>query len=102
MHKNAKTKLLNLFILLKKNGIKKEKKFLLENMEKLGVKIFGSEANYIFFKEEKDFDKKMLEKGFLIRNCENYIGLSEGFFRIAVRKHEENKSLIKAWNEIER
>lgn len=27
MHKNAKTKLLNLFILLKKNGIKKEKKF---------------------------------------------------------------------------
>lgn len=25
MHKNAKTKLLNLFILLKKNGIKKEK-----------------------------------------------------------------------------
>ena len=71
-------------------------------MEKLGVKIFGSEANYIFFKEEKDFDKKMLEKGFLIRNCENYIGLSEGFFRIAVRKHEENKSLIKAWNEIKR
>lgn len=82
--------------------VKKEKKFLLENMEKLGVKIFGSEANYIFFKEEKDFDKKMFEKGFLIRNCENYIGLSEGFFRIAVRKHEENKSLIKAWNEIKR
>lgn len=27
MHKNAKTKLLNLFILLKKNRIKKEKKF---------------------------------------------------------------------------
>ena len=27
MHKNAKTKLLNLFILLKKNGIKKGKKF---------------------------------------------------------------------------
>ena len=27
MHKNAKTKLLNLFILPKKNGIKKEKKF---------------------------------------------------------------------------
>ena len=82
--------------------VKKEKSFLLKNMEMLGVKVFGSEANYIFFKEEKDFDKKMLEKGFLIRNCENYIGLNEGFFRIAVRKPEENKALIKAWNEIKR
>ena len=27
MHKNAKTKLLNLFILLKKNGIKNEKEW---------------------------------------------------------------------------
>lgn len=31
MHKNAKTKLLNLFILLKKNGIKKEKNFFRAN-----------------------------------------------------------------------
>lgn len=34
MHKNAKTKLLNLFILLKKNGIKKEKKFFFGQIDK--------------------------------------------------------------------
>lgn len=34
MHKNAKTKLLNLFILLKKNGIKKEKKFFSGQIDK--------------------------------------------------------------------
>ena len=31
MHKNAKIKLLNLFILLEKNGIKKEKNFFRVN-----------------------------------------------------------------------
>jgi hypothetical protein len=34
MHKNAKTKLLNLFILLKKNGIKNEKKFFFGQIDK--------------------------------------------------------------------
>ena len=32
----------------------------------------------------------------IIRNCGNYPGLKEGFYRVAVRTHEENEILIKA------
>ena len=36
----------------------------------------------------------MRDRGILIRNCENYRGLGKGWYRIAVRTHEENSSLI--------
>ena len=48
----------------------------------------------VFSKEDQDFEKEALEAGFLIRDCQNYEGLSEGFYRIAVRTKEENERLI--------
>ena len=36
----------------------------------------------------------MRKRGILIRNCDNYHGLGEGWFRIAVKRHEENQELI--------
>ena len=36
----------------------------------------------------------LLAKGILIRNCENFRGLGEGYYRIAVKKHEENEVLL--------
>ena len=40
------------------------------------------------------------EKGILIRNCENYAGLRPGWYRIAVRTHEENEALLRAVREV--
>lgn len=88
------------FELKTKQYITDEKKYLVSNIERLGVKIIGKDANYIFFRETEDFGRKMLNEGFLIRDCRNYTGLREGFYRIAVRRHYENMSLIKAWNKI--
>ena len=34
-------------------------------------------------------------KGILIRNCENFRGLGEGYYRIAVKKQEENEVLLR-------
>ena len=45
MHKNAKTKLLNLFILLKKNGIKKEKKFFFGQIDKKKILCYDAFNN---------------------------------------------------------
>ncbi|MCI1958575.1 MAG: aminotransferase class I/II-fold pyridoxal phosphate-dependent enzyme [Clostridia bacterium] len=83
-----------------KKYISNEKKYLISNLEKLDVKIIGKDANYIFFKEKENFGEKMLKEGFLIRDCRNYIGLKEGFYRIAIRRHDENMNLIKAWTKI--
>ena len=42
----------------------------------------------------------MKDRGILIRNCENYRGLGKGWYRIAVRTHEENSSLVNALRDI--
>jgi len=75
-----------------------------------GARIYG-EANYLLFHvSEEDLhagenaavplDQQLRSRGILIRNCSNYPGLGEGWYRVAVRKHEENLQLIKAMAEI--
>lgn len=78
--------------------IEREKTYLINELGKLGLKIYGSKANYIFFKCEKNLDLYELfkEKKILIRDCSNYKGLQKGFYRIAVKTHEENKRFIEA------
>ena len=74
--------------------IRKEKFWMIERMRELGLKVSGSEANYIFFKGKSGLYEKALEDGLLIRDCSNYEGLTEGYYRIAVRSEEENERLI--------
>ena len=44
----------------------------------------------------------MLERGILIRNCANYTGLGQDFYRIAVKGHPENVQLIEALLDIKK
>ena len=74
--------------------IKKEKFGMTERMRKLGLNVWGSEANYIFFKGKAGLYEKALKSGLLIRDCSNYEGLTEGHYRIAIRSEEENERLI--------
>ncbi len=76
--------------------VKKEREFLRCKLQKFGIKVFPSAVNYLLFKADKRLDDRLIEKGILIRNCANYRGLGEGFYRIAVRTHEENKRLLTA------
>ena len=43
-----------------------------------------------------DLHRKLKEQGIAIRNCDNYPGLMSGWYRVAVRRHEENEALIAA------
>ena len=38
--------------------------------------------------------ERMLKEKILLRCCEDYSGLDGSFYRIAVKKHEENEILI--------
>lgn len=79
--------------------ISEERKFLSNSLEEIGFKVYSSEANFILFKCDFPLDKLLLEKKILIRSCENFYGLERGFFRIAVRTHNENSVLINAIKE---
>ena len=46
--------------------------------------------------QKKDLYEKLLEHKIIIRRCNNYYGLSDEFYRVAVRTREENKKFIEA------
>ena len=39
-------------------------------------------------------------KGILIRDCSNYLGLKKGYYRVAVKLHEQNEKLIEVLEEV--
>ncbi|MHC1723624.1 MAG: histidinol-phosphate transaminase [Aminipila sp.] len=87
--------------------IREERQYLVAELNKLGIKNYKPAANYIFIKIDEvsrydisTFKTKLLEKGIIIRDCSNYIGLKEGYYRIAVKSHGANERLIEALKSI--
>ena len=58
--------------------------------------MYDSRANYLFFKGPEGLTEKALSRGILIRDCGNYRGLGPGYYRAAVKTHEENLKLLEA------
>ncbi|MGL5207552.1 MAG: pyridoxal phosphate-dependent aminotransferase [Acidaminococcaceae bacterium] len=81
-----------------KEYIKRERHYLMYNLRRLGFKVYGSKANYIFFSADSipRLAEKLQKEGFLIRKCANYHNLDDNYYRIAVRTISQNKLLIKA------
>lgn len=77
-----------------RNYIKKERAYLCDSMERMEITYWKPEANYIFFQARADLKDLLLQKGILIRDCSNYFGLKEGYFRIAVKNRDENERII--------
>lgn len=73
--------------------VKKERQFLSDRMKGLGLRVFSSEANFILLYSDRPLYRQLLQRGILIRDCGNFRGLSEGYYRIAVRNREENERL---------
>lgn len=81
--------------------IHKQRNILKKGLKKLGIKVIGSQANYIFFWcAANNLEVRLEEKGILIRSCKNYRGLDSHYYRIAVKKAEENVQLLAACREV--
>ncbi|MCR5808861.1 MAG: aminotransferase class I/II-fold pyridoxal phosphate-dependent enzyme [Clostridiales bacterium] len=80
--------------------IKKERPRMAEGLKKLGLAVFDSGVNFLLVKAAPGLDERLLKKGIKIRNCANFHGLAEGFYRIAVKLPEENDSLLEAIKEV--
>ena len=77
-----------------------ERQWLQTQLEALGFRVCPSHANYLLFHAREDLHGRLREKGIAIRSCGNYHGLEAGWYRIAVRLHEENERLIQAMKEV--
>lgn len=80
--------------------IAEERRHLMDEFGKLGIRYYQACANYILFYSEIDFYEEMKKEGFLIRDCGNYRGLKKGYYRIAVKGREDNERILVAFRRI--
>lgn len=79
--------------------VEKERLFLEEGLRALGISAFSGEANFLLLHSGRDLYGELLKQGILIRDCRNFRGLSEGYYRIAVKSRRENERLLRALRE---
>lgn len=80
--------------------VSQERHFLMEGLKSLGLQAYESEANFILIRSEKPLYEGLLKRGILIRSCENFRGLDKSYYRIAVKRRQENEELLKAMGEL--
>ena len=105
--------------------VRQERPWLINELHRLGITQVYGEANYLLFHcsgnpedtpgsaqcnmpdstqagalSEAPLHEALRSRGILIRDCSNYHGLCKGWYRIAVRTHEENVKLIATLEEI--
>lgn len=74
--------------------IRTERPWLAQRLTELGFWVCPSKANYLLLHGPEGLAKALRQRGIAIRSCANYYGLSAGWYRIAVRRHEENERLL--------
>lgn len=77
-----------------------ERPWLAAELARLGFRVIPGEANYLLFFSAAPLLEPLRRRGILLRDCGNYRGLSHGWYRTAVRTHEENQHLIQALGEV--
>ncbi len=84
--------------------IKSENKFMYQALNAIHeIEVYPSEANFFLFRvrdnisnADKGLYQYLLSQSLLIRNCGNFRGLDESFFRISLRERLDNQKLIDA------
>ena len=80
--------------------IEQERNWMELELEKAGIEYIPSAANYMLLFSPYDLFSLLQEESILIRDCQNYRGLEKGYYRIAIKQHEENKRLLAALKKI--
>ena len=80
--------------------IQRGRRSILEGLEQFPqLKVYPAGANYLLVEIKEgltsgELKERLLRHGIMIRDCASFMGLSERFFRIAVRTGVENKRLL--------
>jgi threonine-phosphate decarboxylase len=83
----------------------RERDFIFQALSSINeIEVFSSDANFLLFRirdnrPPADLYQYLLSQDLLIRNCGNFRGLDESFFRIALRSREDNQKLMDSVSE---
>jgi threonine-phosphate decarboxylase len=82
-----------------RNWTQSERDFMFQTLDAISeIEVFPSAANFLLFRirddsEPMDFYQSLLSQSLLIRNCGNFKGLDESFFRISIKERQDNQIL---------
>lgn len=75
-------------------SVANERPWMIEKLSLLGLRVIPGQANYLLFQCPVPLLRPLRKKGILLRSCGNYPGLSDDWYRTAVRTHKENERLL--------
>ncbi|MCR5451409.1 MAG: aminotransferase class I/II-fold pyridoxal phosphate-dependent enzyme, partial [Lachnospiraceae bacterium] len=75
--------------------IRRERSWMKENLKELSIESYESHTNFLYVYTESPIFDILFRERILIRDCSNFRGAEEGYYRIALRRHDENKELLK-------
>lgn len=89
------------FIVNTNKIVQKEKEYLCSELKKISsLEVFCDQGNFMLCRlkssDVKLLKKKLLKRNIYIRTCEDFIGLDNSYFRMAIKLHEENEKLVDA------
>lgn len=79
--------------------VKEGRRFIAENLKKLGIKTYPSQANFLLLnfgdakKTAKEVAEKLLRKGIITRECGSF-GLNDNYLRVSIGTKAQNKKFI--------
>lgn len=82
--------------------VKEQRAELQAGLEALGLSVIPGQANFLLFRCDWSISLReaLCRRGILIRCCGNFVGLDESWYRVAVRRREQNAWLLRALADI--
>lgn len=80
--------------------IQKERPRMTEALQNMGLRVIPSRVNYLLFQAPRTLGAQLLSRGIQIRDCSNYPGLEQGWYRTAVKLPQQNQLLLDAIKEV--
>jgi threonine-phosphate decarboxylase len=82
-----------------------ERAFLTDALNEIpGFKIYGSAANFLLVSiiglNAPELRDHLAQRGILIRDCSTFQGMGDRYFRVAVKRHDQNVILIEKLREV--
>jgi len=85
----------------------KSREFLEDELRKReGVRVFPSEANYVFVDvsgtgmDSSTFTEEMLKRGVIIRDCSNFAGIDPVYVRVSTGTLEDDRRFLEALDDV--
>ncbi len=84
------------FLKMTVNTVRSEREYLTMELRKLGITVYDSDTCFLLIFDPTDLYSILLDKNILIRDCINFRGLRKGFYRISIKDHKSNVTLLEA------